>query len=74
MTTDWVTVYCPVCKKLLGQKDRSSLTSFTCQEEGCSKTKHFFYPGDTKKPRRSMPQYQYYHDKKQCGKPCCEDT
>ena len=72
MAYDWVTVYCPVCKKRLGEKHKQTLSSFICGEEGCSKTKHFFL-GDAKRPHKSTPWHAYYDKKNQCGKPCCAD-
>jgi len=72
MLSDWVTVHCPVCKHSLGEKQKGLIASFICATEGCSKTKHFFYPGKTR-PDKSVPWAVYFDEKNKCGKPCCED-
>jgi hypothetical protein len=64
---NWVTVYCPVCKELLGQKKRVDITAFECQTEGCSKTKHWFYPGQAKRPKKSIPWAAYHEKNSTCG-------
>lgn len=68
---DWVTVYCPVCNERLGQKKRDEIDSFECPTDGCSKTEHWFYPGQIKRPGRSVPWSSYYKKKKGCGCGTC---
>lgn len=64
---NWVSVYCPVCEERLGQKRKGELASFECPTEGCSKTKHYFYPGEIKRPGKSVPWHSYHKDKGTCG-------
>jgi len=66
MASDWVTVHCPVCKERLGEKVKGLLESFECQTEGCSKTKHYFYPGETQRPGKSTPWFSYHEEKNNC--------
>lgn len=70
MPPDWVKVYCPVCDQELGEKEKGMIASFICLTEGCSQTKHFFYP-DTLEPRKSIPWYTYHDDKKCHCEDCC---
>ena len=59
-------VNCPVCKQKLGYKAKDELESFICDSEGCSKTKHTFYPGkDT--AGKSEPWFSYHSKKVVCN-------
>jgi len=69
---NWATIHCPVCRERLGTKLKTELKSFECSTEGCSKTKHYFYPGEIKRPGKSIPWASYYDKKNKCGKPCCD--
>ena len=71
---DYVTVHCPVCKKKLGAKHKDEIKGLECKTEGCSQTKHYFYPGQIKRPGKSIPWASYYEEKSRCGKPCCDPT
>lgn len=69
---DWVVIFCPVCKRRLGDKKRGTFGSFECKTDGCSKTKHFFFPGQIKRPGKSVPWHSYVEKKSKCGKFCCD--
>lgn len=64
-------VNCPVCKQKLGYKAKDELESFICESEGCSKTKHTFYPGN-KLPGKSEPRFNYRCKRVICGCGRCE--
>ncbi len=49
---EWVDVRCPVCKIRIGQKKKTELGSFECPD--CKAT-HYFYPGEFKRPSKSVP-------------------
>lgn len=65
------TVYCPVCSEVLGEAREDEICSFICRTEGCSQTKHSFYPGNVKSPGKSVPWADYHEKKTKCGCPAC---
>lgn len=71
---DWSSVYCPVCKEYLGRKKKSEIKTFECKANGCSQTEHTFFPGEIKRPGKSIPWASYHKDKKECGCIHCSPT
>jgi len=69
---NWIVVCCPVCHKELGMKQAGELASFTCESEGCSKTKHYFYPNEVKRPGKSIPWASYHEKKQKCNCLACQ--
>jgi len=67
-----ITVYCPVCGVTLGNKKKGELASFICSTEGCSQTKHYFYPNEVKRPGKSIPWASYHEKKQKCNCPACQ--
>ena len=68
----WTTVHCPVCRKELGTKQKGELASFVCHSQGCSDTKHYFYPGEIKRPGKSVPWSSYHEKKSRCNCFACQ--
>jgi len=67
----WTTVYCPLCKAELGKKKNDELKKLVCHSQDCSETEHWFYPGQHKRPGKSVPWADKIRKKKGCGCPNC---
>jgi len=58
-------IYCPICSNKLGTKKVNDLKEFTCSDCGAT---HYFYPGQIKRPGKSVPKSIMHKNKCNCGR------